>query len=186
MRRSPSRLAQRQDALRARYRAEPGRAHLRKRARSVSAGTADAVHGTVVPGRNYGVTWAFGIDRAVGGEHDAPNPAEILCAALAACQHATIRMIADAIGITLERLDVEVVGSVDVRGCLAIDSAVEVGFLGLECHVDLLLAPGTDARLYERLRTEAERSCINLATLRSGVPIELAWRTNALEAALTI
>ncbi|MPZ46769.1 MAG: hypothetical protein GEV05_25980 [Betaproteobacteria bacterium] len=73
----------------------------------------------------------------------------MLCAALAACEHATIRMIADVLGVTLERLDVEVTGTVDVRGCLAIDRQLRVGFPSLECRVDLAVAPGTSAAVRE-------------------------------------
>lgn len=182
MPRSVSHLAQIQGALRARYRSDPARALVRKRAKTAS-GASDPLHGVVIPGESYGVEWAFGVDRAVGGQHDAPNPAEMLCAALAACEHATICMIADSIGITLARLDVEVIGFVDVRGTLAVDHAVQVGFSALECRVDLVVAPEADTRLCEKLRAEAERSCINLATLRNGVPIELAWKTTAAAAA---
>ena len=176
MPRSASHLAQIQGALHIRYRADPAQALVRKRAKTVN-GASDPLHGAVVPGENYGVEWAFGVDRAVGGQHDAPNPAEMLCAALAACEHATICMISDSIGITLERLEVEVVGLVDVRGALAVDRSVHVGFSALECRVNLGVAPDADTRLGEKLRAEAERSCVNLATLRNGAPIELAWTT---------
>jgi uncharacterized OsmC-like protein len=99
----------------------------------------------------------------------------MLCAALAACEHATIRMTAEVLGVALERLAVEVTGTVDVRGCLAIDRQVPVGFPSLECRVNLAVAPGTDPRLYEKLRTGAEALCINLATLRAGVPVAIDW-----------
>jgi uncharacterized OsmC-like protein len=174
---SISPLAQRQAALRERYRAHPGEARIRKRACTAWTDSDDAVHGSVLAGDGYGVAWAFGIDRAVGGDHDAPNPADMLCAALAACEHATIRMIADVLGVALERLDVEVTGTVDVRGCLAVDRQVPIGFSSLECQVDVAVAPGTDPRLCEKLRAGAEASCINLETLRGGVPVGLIWRS---------
>jgi uncharacterized OsmC-like protein len=168
-------LAQRQAVLRETYRTHAEHARIVKQACTVWAGADDAVHGSVVAGQDYNVAWRFGIDRSVGGDHDAPNPAEMLCAALAACEHATIRMTADVLKITLERLVVEVRGTVDVRGALAVDRQVRVGFPSLECRVDLAVAPGTDPRLCEKLRAGAEALCINLATLRAGVPVAIDW-----------
>jgi uncharacterized OsmC-like protein len=182
MTRAASRLSQCQGELRARYRSHPAQAVICKRATTVWREAADPVHGTVMPGDGYGVVWDFGVDRAVGGAHDAPNPGEMLCAALAACQHATIRMVADVLGIVIEHLGVEVVGDVDVRGCLRIAGAARVGFSRFECRVDLVVAPDTDARLCAKLRAEAEHSCINFATLRGGVPVEHAWKANVAEA----
>lgn len=42
-----------------------------------------------------GVRVPVGVHRAVGGLHDAPTPGDLLCAALAACQDSTFRMIAN-------------------------------------------------------------------------------------------
>jgi len=173
--RRASLVLQRQAEPRAAYKTDPALALIRKRARTVWSSDDDALHGTIAPGDGYGITWHFGIDRAVGGEHDAPNPGELLCAALAACQHAAIRMVADALGIVLMHLEVEAIGTVDVRGSLAIDRSVPVGFARFDCRATLALEPGADPRVYERLLVEAERSCINLATLRAGVPVTLAF-----------
>lgn len=172
----------RQGELRARYRTDPAQALILKHATTVWSDTSDAVHGTVVPGKIYDVAWDFGVDRAVGGEHDAPNPGDMMCAALAACQHATLRMIAESLGVALEHLDVEVIGHVDVRGCLGVGSEARVGFTRFECRVQMVVARETDARLCAKLRAEAERSCINVATLRSGVPIQHTWKESVAEA----
>lgn len=72
--------------------------------------------------------WSFGIHRAVGGYHDAPNPGDILCAALASCLDSTIRIIADRLGITLTSLEVDVTAEVDVRGTLVVNRDIPVGF----------------------------------------------------------
>ncbi len=162
----------RQAPLRVSYREQPEKALIGKRARTEFRRDSDALHGTVVPG-DYGVRWSYGIDRAVGGLHDAPNPAEMLCAALAACQDSTIRMVADLMGVKLLELTVEVTGKVDVRGSLMVDRAVPVGFESMECRVAIQPAPGTPPELVTRLLAQAEHSCINMATLRAGIDVQV-------------
>ena len=132
-----------------------------------------AFHGYVVPGsEDYGVVWPFGIHRAVAGDHDAPNPGDMLCAALAACLDSSIRMIADRLGVTLRAGEVAVTTNVNVRGTLVVDRNVPVGFQRMRCEVNLQAVEGTDAELIEKLVAASEHSCVNLQTLRSGVPVE--------------
>src|SRR5690606_21626049 len=102
-------VRERQDPLRERYRTAPDEAAITDRARTVGGVGTDPFHGFVVPGsEDSGVEWPFGIHRAVGGYHDAPNPGDVLCAALAVCLDSTIRMIADRLGVTLTSLAVDV------------------------------------------------------------------------------
>jgi uncharacterized OsmC-like protein len=42
----------------------------------------------------------------------------------------------------------------------------------MQCHVDIRAADGTDPELVGQLTDAAEYSCVNLQTLRSGVPVE--------------
>jgi uncharacterized OsmC-like protein len=56
----------------------------------------DAIHFVVEVGKGFGVSQRLGVDAAVGGDHDLPNPGDLLCAALAACADSTVRMVADA------------------------------------------------------------------------------------------
>lgn len=166
----------RQDPLRARYLEAPGEARITDGARTVAGTVQDPFHGQVVPGsRDYGVTWPFGIHRAVGGDHDAPNPGDMLCAALACCLDSTIRIIANRLGVQLAHLAVEVSALVDVRGTLMVDCQVPVGFQSLSCQVDLRAADGTDPKLAGKLAAAAEQSCVNLQTLRAGVPVETTF-----------
>jgi uncharacterized OsmC-like protein len=174
-----SAVARRQAPLRAAYRQNPADASVTKHARTRSDAGIDVFHGVVEPGEGYGVAWRYGIDRAVGGLHDAPNPGDMLCAALAACQDSAIRMVADLAGIALEEVDVRVEGTVDVRGSLAVDEAVPVGFASLHCKARVRAAPGTPARMVERVLAQAERSCINLATLRAGTDVKVAFQTTS-------
>ncbi len=172
MTQEPTDVRSRQEPLRARYRDTPEAARITDRAVTTGADLSDPWHGTVQPGsEDHGETWSFGMHRAVGGFHDAPNPGDILCAALATCLDSTIRLIADRLNVTLERLDVEVTADVDVRGTLVVRRDVPVGFQSMQCHVDIKPANGTDPALIQKLLKGAEYSCVNLQTLRNGVSV---------------
>lgn len=166
-------VRKRQDPLRERYKASPEDAAITDQARTAGGTETDPFHSFVVPGAEpVGVKWPLGIHRAVGGYHDAPNPGDVLCAALAGCLDSTIRMIAERLGVRLNSLAVNVTARVDVRGTLLVDRAVPVGFQSMRCHIDVQAAEGTDPRALKRLLAAAEQSCVVMQTLRSGVPIE--------------
>lgn len=168
----------RQAPLRALYAEHPEAALIRKRVHSTGPDGRDPFHGTVVPenlahpAAAYGVAWTYGIDEAVGGQHDMPNPGELLCAALAACADGTARLIANHLGVDLEHLEVEVNGIVDVRGALG-DDSVRVGFESMSLAIRLRATPGTPAHLVDLIGAATERLCIDLDTLRRGVPVEV-------------
>jgi uncharacterized OsmC-like protein len=164
----------RQQPLRDRYKSAPTEALITDRARAINGVETDPFHGTVVPGsQDYGVEWPFGIHCAVAGDHDGPNPGDLLCAALATCLDSTIRIIANRLAVTLVSLEVDVSALLDVRGTLVVDRAVSVGFQSMRCQVTIQAAEGTDPDLVEKLLAAAEYSCVNLQTLRSGVAVEL-------------
>lgn len=166
-------VRERQDPLRQRYVGAPAEALITDGAKTTWNHDASPFHGQVVPGtKDYGVVWPFGIHHAVGGYHDAPNPGDMLCAALAACLDSTLRIIADRLGISLTKLEVEVTAEVDVRGTLMVDRAVPVGFQTMRCQVKIGTAEGTDSKLVQKLVAASEHSCVNLRTLLANLPIE--------------
>ncbi len=166
-------VAERQAPLRALYTERPQEALTRKSARTTSAEVAatDPFHGEVEVGKGYGTALRYGLDRHIGGLDDAPNPGDLLCAALAACQDGSIRMIANLLKVELTQLEVEVGGELDVHGCLGADSDVRVGFEVLECKVRLRAQDGTDPKRIAALVAAAERFCVNLDTLRGGIEV---------------
>jgi uncharacterized OsmC-like protein len=113
-----------------------------------------------------------GVHSALGGVHDAPTPGDILCAALAACQDSSVRMVANLLGVQLEFLEVSVSGDVDVRGTMMIDRTVPIGFQAMRCNVQMRVKAGTDPRLVGKLKAAAEQSCVVLQTLRAPPRIE--------------
>jgi uncharacterized OsmC-like protein len=62
------------------------------------------------------------------GENTAPNPQEILMAAFNACVMVGYVANAAVRGITLERLEIETEGELDLRGFLGIDPSVKPGY----------------------------------------------------------
>lgn len=168
-------VKKRQHPLQNHYREIPEDAKITDKAITTGYDLGDPWHGRIKPGSvDHGVEWKFGVHRAVGGYHDAPNPGDILCAALATCLESTIRLIADRMDITLEKLEVEATGNVDVRGTLVVDRDVPVGFQSMQCKVDIQGADETDKKELKKLVAYAEYSCVNLQTLKNGVEIETA------------
>lgn len=161
-----------QAPLRESYRRNPDEALVTDRATTVGGGSGDPFHGAVSPGRGHGEEWPYGVHRAVGGPHDAPVPGDILCSALATCLESTIRLIADRLGVSFEALRVDVRADVDVRGTLVVDRDVPVGFQAMRCTVDMELEDGAGPDTRRKLLGAAERSCVVLQTLRSGVEVQ--------------
>ncbi len=175
-----SEIGARQAPLRRAYRHDAAAARIVDRARTVERSPGDPVHTAAVPGEEYPsaqVEIAVGTHRGVGGLHDAPNPGELLCATLAACQDSTVRMVANLLGVHVTTLAVDVDGDVDLRGTLAVDPTVRVGFQSMRCRTRLAVAPGTPARTVALLLAAAERSCVVLDTLRRGVDVTADFDT---------
>ena len=156
-----------QTPLRALYKSSPGAALVTDHARTKGTDPRDPFHASVEPMTGCGVTVPVGVHRAVGGPHDAPTPGDILCAALASCQDSSVRMVANLLGVELEFLEVEVTADVDVRGTMAMDRQVPVGFQAMRCDVRLRAKEGTGPEVLEKLRVAAERCCVVQQTLRN-------------------
>src|ERR1700724_2879634 len=66
--------------------------------------------------------------KGVGGAGTAACSGDLLLGALAACAQLTCQMVATAMGIPTERIEVQVEGDLDLRGTLGIAKDVPVGF----------------------------------------------------------
>ena len=69
------------------------------------------------------------------GENTAPNPQEMLMAAFNACIMVGYVAGASVKGITLEKVEIETTGELDLRGFLGIDSAVKPGYDSIQYTV---------------------------------------------------
>ena len=161
-----------QQPLREQYKSTPSSAMVVDQAQTSGVDPADPFHFRVKPMANSNVEIPVGVHHAVGGLHDAPTPGDILCAALAACQDSSIRMVANLLGIELEHIDVKVTGNVDVRGTLTVDRNVPVEFQSMNCNVSLKARPGTPEKLLKRLEQAAQQCCVVQQTLRNPPKIE--------------
>jgi hypothetical protein len=85
-------------------------------------------------------------------------------------------MVASLLGVRLTTLTVEVEGDVDLRGTLAVERSVRVGFQAMRSRTNLGVAPGASPRAVELLLAAAERSCVVLDTLRHGVDVASDFR----------
>lgn len=169
-------LTQRQEALHRHYTDVPDDAWITDHARAMPGQSGDPVHGQVEPANNDGRRFSYGIHRAVGGDHDAPNPGDLLSAALAACLHATLRMVAERLGITIIDSEVTATAQADVRGALMVDTTVPVGFQRLHCDVGLTVPAGVNKRNLRALTMGAEQCCVVFQTLRAGTRVTTDWR----------
>lgn len=162
----------RQSPLRQQYAKVPADATIFDSAHTLNACAGDEFHGSVVPSNNSGEALPFGIHRAVGGDHDLPNPGDLLCSALAACLDSSIRMLAAHFDLPLKSLQVKVTAEVDVRGCLMVQRGVPVGFQRMHCIVLLTPSGDVDQDQLQGLLTAAENCCVVMQTLRNGVTVQ--------------
>ncbi len=91
------------------------------------------------------------------GRNTAPNPQELLMAALNAC--ITVGYVAGAAlqGITLEKVEIETSGALDLRGFLGLDPAVRPGYDAIR-YVARLKGTGTPAQFQAIHETVAKTS----------------------------
>jgi len=164
-----------QKPLKAQYKDQPEFAMVVDHAKTSGEIASDPYHSKVEPMDGCGVSVPIGVHAALGGQHDAPTPGDMLCAALAACQDSAIRMVANLMGIELVELEVRVTASVDVRGTMAIDSTVPVGFQAMSCDVRMKVKEGTQPKQVERLQIAAKKCCVVQQTLKSPPPIKTTF-----------
>ena len=166
-----------QAPLRAQYKETPEMAMVTDQAFTCGADFSDPFHSVVKPMNEGGISVPFGVHRAVGGPYDAPCPGDLLCAALAACQDSSVRMVANLMGIELIALEVQVKATVDVRGALGIQKDIPVGFQSITSDVHLKAKEGTPPEMLAQLRIAAQRCCVVGQTLQAPPSIQTTFHT---------
>jgi uncharacterized OsmC-like protein len=117
---------------------------------------------------------AVGLHPTVGGDGSAPCPGELVTMALAACMDGSVRLFADLMEITLDRIRVEVVNRGDVRGFLRVDDVELPGDIGITMTVELEAPDATQEQL-AKLRTTAEAASGVLHMLRGEMAVAVTW-----------
>ena len=111
----------------------------------------------------------------VGGPGAGACSGDLLLGALAACAQLTTQMVAEAMGIKTETINVTVEGDLDLKGTLGIDPAAPVGFKAIRTTFDIVAPEATPEQL-AALREKAEKYCVVLSTLRNAPPMETTWK----------
>jgi len=110
----------------------------------------------------------------VGGAGTSACSGDLLLGALAACAQITCQMVATAMGIQTERIEVAVEGDMDLRGTLGISKEVPVGFQNIRLRFDVVAPQATPEQL-RALREKTEQYCVVFQTLVHPPKLETAW-----------
>ena len=112
--------------------------------------------------------------KGVGGAGTGACSGDLLLGALAACAQITCQMVAAAMGIPTEAIDVTVAGDLDLQGTLGIAKEAPVGFESIRVTFDVR-APQASAEQMSALREKTEQYCVVMRTLLQPPHIENKW-----------
>jgi uncharacterized OsmC-like protein len=166
-------LRERQAPLKARYESDPDSAKLTITVRSTTTGD-EPTRCQIGSDAGGGVTWDVGAHPYAGGAGDLACSGDVLLASLAACQEITLRMVAAAMNIKLDEVEIEVHGDMDFRGTMGTDPETPVGFQRIRTEIRVI-ADAPEDRL-ERLMQRAERYCVVASTLRESPVMETSFQ----------
>ncbi len=155
----------RQRALKDAYRDEPGLARQTTAVHSVTPPDAETGKVRIAVDSEAGAEFDVGAHVSVGGTEDTPCSGDVLLASLAACYEITLRLVAAASKITINRLDLRVEGDWDARGTLGVDRNVPVGYTDIRIVVDID-ADGPAERI-AKLPELTERYCVVSQTIKT-------------------
>jgi uncharacterized OsmC-like protein len=158
-----------QRPLKEKYRSEPGSSRITLRARGSQTDT--PISCSVDIGR---AVYEAQAHAGVGGAGTAACSGDLLLGALAACAQVTCQMVAEAMGIETERIEVEVEGELDLAGTLGVSKEVPVGFERIRTRFDIVAPDATDEQL-DALRRKTEQYCVVFQTLTRPLELETEW-----------
>jgi len=112
--------------------------------------------------------------KGVGGAGAGACSGDLLLGALAACAQITCQMVAAAMGIPTERIEVTVEGALDLRGTLGISKDVPVGFESIHLH-SAVVAPKAAPEQLRALQEKTEQYCVVMQTLMRPPSLQTKW-----------
>ena len=110
----------------------------------------------------------------VGGAGTAACSGDLLLGALAACAQITCQMVAAAMGIPTERIEVKIEGDLDLRGTLGVSRDVPVGFQDIRVRFEIE-APEATVEQLQGLREKTEQYCVVMQTLLQPPTLQVDW-----------
>jgi uncharacterized OsmC-like protein len=102
--------------------------------------------------------------KGVGGSGAAACSGDLLLGALAACAQLTCQLVATAMGIETNRIEVVVDGDMDLSGTLGISKEVPVGFGAIRVKFNIDAPQATPEQL-RSLQEKTEQYCVVLQTM---------------------
>jgi uncharacterized OsmC-like protein len=158
-----------QRPLKERYRQDPASSRITLTARGTQTDAPIAC--SVDLGRAIYNAQAHG---GVGGAGTGACSGDLLLGALAACAQITCQMVAAAMGIPTEGIDVTVEGDLDLQGTLGISKEKPVGFESIRVRFDVRAPKATEEQL-SALHAKTEQYCVVMQTLQQPPKIESTW-----------
>ena len=158
-----------QRPLKKKYRDEPGSSRITLEAKASQQDT--PVSCSVDVGR---AIYEAGAHKGVGGTGEVACSGDLLLGALAACAQVTCQMVAEAMQIDAERIEVMVEGDMDLAGTLGVSKDVPVGFESIRTTFDIV-APDASEEQLENLRHKTEQYCVVFQTLAGQPDLQTKW-----------
>ena len=112
--------------------------------------------------------------KGVGGAGTGACSGDLLLGALAACAQITCQMVATAMGIPTDGIEVTVEGDLDLQGTLGMSKTVPVGFEHIRINFDIRAPQATPDQM-TALQQKTEQYCVVMQTLLYPPQIESAW-----------
>jgi len=163
-----------QKPLKEQYRNDPNASHITLRAKGSQ--TDVPVSCSVDIGR---AIYQAEAHKGVGGGGGACS-GDLLLGALAACAQITCQMVAAAMGIATERIEVSAEGDLDLRGTLGISKDVPVGFESIRLRFDIA-APKASPEQIRGLMEKTEQYCVVMQTLKQPPIVQTEWTGTELK-----
>lgn len=116
--------------------------------------------------------------KGVGGAGAGACSGDLLLGALAACAQITCQMVAAAMNIPTERIEVAAEGDLDLRGTLGISKEVPVGFDTIHLKFNVA-APAATPEQMKALQEKTEQYCVVMQTLLHPPKLETDWASQA-------
>ena len=155
--------------MKKKYRNEPGSSRITLEAKASQQDT--PISCSVDVGR---AIYEAGAHKGVGGTGEVACSGDLLLGALAACAQVTCQMVAEAMGIETQSIEVTVEGDMDLAGTLGISEDVTVGFEAIRTTFDIVAPEATEEQL-EKLRDRTEKYCVVFQTLAGQPELRTNW-----------